>query len=74
MHNPQEKKRTAKRQEVKPQEKVFCIGYAVIKVFDRDNRSKLFCFHIGNRIGTKANETNRTGVDKTSFKSQNVFA
>lgn len=46
----------------------------MIKVLDRDHISKLFCFHIGNRIGTEANETNRTGVDKTSFKSQNVFA
>ena len=45
----------------------------MIKVFDRDNRIDLFCFHIGNRIGTEANETNRTGADKTSFKSQNVF-
>ena len=45
----------------------------MIKILDRDHIGKWFCFHIGNRIGTEANETNRTGVDKTSFKSQNVF-
>lgn len=54
--------------------KFFLHRVSVIKVLDRDNRSKLFCFHIGNRIGTEANETTGTGAEETGFKSGNAFA
>lgn len=53
--------------------KVFLHRVSLIKVLDKDHRIDLFCFHIGNRIGTEANETTGTGAEETSFKSQNVF-
>ena len=34
---------------------------------------KLFCFHIGNRIGNEPNETNETEPTETSLESEKGF-